>query len=34
MQGRTVVVWSDGETHAIVTDESTDRAVALAEAIE
>ena len=35
MQGRTVVVWSDGETtHAIVTDESTDEAVALAETVE
>jgi outer membrane lipoprotein-sorting protein len=34
MQGRTVVVWTDGElTHAVVTDGSTDEAVALAEAV-
>ena len=35
MDGRTVVVWTDGEsTRALVTDGSTDEAVALAEAVQ
>jgi outer membrane lipoprotein-sorting protein len=35
LQGRTVVVWTDGETtHALMTDGSTDEAVALAESVQ